>query len=170
MQILAWKKWWNHIGLTYFWPVFSHLKPLCSVLWRHTARKGFRAHGAYFEPYASILRAKVPAYLNQMHLRKKYFRCITLLYCWRKLQKNNVSAYILFHKVHIFWEGHKILRNLLLTFVLCSASQKQGGDFAKFCGLLRIYELYARYLLKNSISLLKLCKVFNFNTFSCDNF
>ena len=26
-------------------------------------------------------------------------------------------------KVHIFWEGHKILRNLHLTFVLCSASQ-----------------------------------------------
>ena len=44
--------------------------------------------------------------------------------------------------VHIFWEGNKILRNLHLTFVLCSASQKQGEDFAKFCGLLRIYELY----------------------------
>ena len=27
-------------------------------------------------------------------------------------------------KVHIFWEGHKILRNLHLTFVLCSTSQK----------------------------------------------
>ena len=27
-------------------------------------------------------------------------------------------------KRHIFWEGHKILRNLHLTFVLCSASQK----------------------------------------------
>ena len=26
-------------------------------------------------------------------------------------------------KVHIFWEGHKILRNLHLTFVLCSASK-----------------------------------------------
>ena len=45
-------------------------------------------------------------------------------------------------KVHRFWEGHKILRNLYLIFVLCSASQKQGRDFAKFCGLLRIYELY----------------------------
>ena len=28
-----------------------------------------------------------------------------------------------------------------------SASQKQGGDFAKFCGFLRIYELYVRQLL-----------------------
>ena len=27
-------------------------------------------------------------------------------------------------KVHIFWEGHKILQNLPLTFVLCCASQK----------------------------------------------
>ena len=27
-------------------------------------------------------------------------------------------------KVHIFWEGHKILQNLYLTFGLCSASQK----------------------------------------------
>ena len=27
-------------------------------------------------------------------------------------------------KVHIFWEGHKILQDLHLTFVLCSASQK----------------------------------------------
>ena len=28
-------------------------------------------------------------------------------------------------KVHIFWEGHKILRNLHLTFVLCSASRNK---------------------------------------------
>ena len=45
-------------------------------------------------------------------------------------------------KVHIFWEGHKILWNLHRRFVLCSASQIYGGDFTKFCGLLRIYELY----------------------------
>ena len=36
--------------------------------------------------------------------------------------------------------------NLPLTFVLCSASQKQGKDFAKFCGLLRIYELYIDFM------------------------
>ena len=41
-------------------------------------------------------------------------------------------------KVHIFWEGHKILRNLHQLFVLCTASQIIGGDFAKFCGLLRM--------------------------------
>ena len=46
------------------------------------------------------------------------------------------------HKVHIFWEGHKILRNLHPRFVLCSASQIYSGDFVKFCGRLRIHELY----------------------------
>ena len=44
-------------------------------------------------------------------------------------------------KVHIFWEGHKILQNLHLTFDCMYCSQKLGEDFAKFCGLLRIYEL-----------------------------
>ena len=44
-------------------------------------------------------------------------------------------------KVHIFWEGHKILRNLHLTFDYSTYSQKLGEDFAKLCGLLRIYEL-----------------------------
>ena len=45
-------------------------------------------------------------------------------------------------KLHIFWEGHKFLQNLHRRFVLCSNGQIYGGDFAKFCGLLRIYELY----------------------------
>ena len=39
-------------------------------------------------------------------------------------------------------KANKNLRNLHLAFVLCSSSHKLGGDFAKFCGLLRIYELY----------------------------
>ena len=39
-------------------------------------------------------------------------------------------------------KGHKILRNLPLTFDRMHCSQKLGEDFAKFCGLLRIYELY----------------------------
>ena len=45
-------------------------------------------------------------------------------------------------KVHIFSEGYKILRNLHRRFVLRSNSQIYGGDFAKFCGLLSIHELY----------------------------
>ena len=43
------------------------------------------------------------------------------------------------NKVHIFWEGHKILQNLPLTFDYSTYSQKLGEDFAKFCGLLRLY-------------------------------
>ena len=44
-------------------------------------------------------------------------------------------------KVHIFWEGHKILRNLHCWFDWHYIGQINAGDFAKFCGLLRIYEL-----------------------------
>ena len=44
-------------------------------------------------------------------------------------------------KVPIFWEGHKILWNLCQLFDWQYIGQKIGGDFAKFCGLLRIYEL-----------------------------
>ena len=39
------------------------------------------------------------------------------------------------------------MRNLHQLFVLCTASQIIGGDFAKFCGLLRIYELYREVVL-----------------------
>ena len=59
-----------------------------------------------------------------------------------KVKSNFVAFSDLKGKVHTFWEGHKILQNLHLTFVLCSNGQTQGEYFAKFCGLLRIYELY----------------------------
>ena len=51
------------------------------------------------------------------------------------------------NKVYIICGGHKILRNLHSRFVLCSASQIYGGDFAKFCGLPRIYELYTFWII-----------------------
>ena len=35
-------------------------------------------------------------------------------------------------KVHIFWEGHKILRNLPLTFDYSTFSQELGEDFVAF--------------------------------------
>ena len=44
-------------------------------------------------------------------------------------------------KVHIFWEGHTILQNLNQFFDWQYIGQIIGGDFAKFFGLLRIYEL-----------------------------
>ena len=36
------------------------------------------------------------------------------------------------------------MRNLHLTFDHSTYSQKLGEDFAKFCGLLRIYELFVK--------------------------
>ena len=48
---------------------------------------------------------------------------IIISFCiWRGAIQTWRRSFI--HKAHIFWEGHKILRNLHLTFVLCSASQK----------------------------------------------
>ena len=49
-------------------------------------------------------------------------------------------------KVHIFWEGHKILKNFHCNFVRYYIEQINGGDLAKICGLLRIYELYCAVL------------------------
>ena len=59
------------------------------------------------------------------------------------MYKNLTGFTACYDKFHIFWEGHKILRNLHLTFDYSTCySQKLGEDFAKFYGLLRIYELY----------------------------
>ena len=59
------------------------------------------------------------------------------------------STILKVNKVHIFWEGHKISRNLPLTFDYSTYSQRLGEDFAKFCGVLRIYELYSKKILIN---------------------
>ena len=57
--------------------------------------------------------------------------------------QNNVPiTYVSKSYTYVFWEGYKILRNLHKLFVLFTASQIIGGDFAKFCGLFRMYELY----------------------------
>ena len=53
----------------------------------------------------------------------------------------DVIRWSILFKVRMFWEDHKILLNLLLTYVYSKYRQNLGGDFAKFCGLLRIYEL-----------------------------
>ena len=48
----------------------------------------------------------------------------------------------------ILREGHKFLRNLHCRFVLCSNGQVYGGDFAKFCGFLRIINFTANLISK----------------------
>ena len=50
------------------------------------------------------------------------------------------------NKVHIFWEGRKILRNLHQLFDWQYIGLIIVGDFTKLCGLLRIYELYKNYI------------------------
>ena len=65
--------------------------------------------------------------------------------CWTKRAlKSTISPlHDLFGtKAHVFWEGHKILQNLHPNFDWHYIGQKWGEDFAIFCGLLRIYELY----------------------------
>ena len=56
----------------------------------------------------------------------------------------------------MFWEGHKIFWYLHQLFDWQYIGQIIRGDFAKFCGLLRIYELYKRL------------QWFWFSKFSCD--
>ena len=58
---------------------------------------------------------------------------------------------LFFHKVYVFWEGHKILQNLHSRFDRYYIPQIYGGDFAKSCGLLRIYELWKIWFLVTSI-------------------
>ena len=47
-------------------------------------------------------------------------------------------------KSRFYEKDFEILQNHHLRFVLCSNGQIFGGDFIKFCGLLRIFELYKK--------------------------
>ena len=68
--------------------------------------------------------------------------CSQLDVMWLESLGRKLSLSCMYCIFHIFWEGHKFLRNLHRRFVLCSNGQIYGGYFAKFCGLLRIYKLY----------------------------
>ena len=90
--------------------------------------------------------------LKQRHRVQLYYQMIQI-FDWKILSilipisfviEKLYFVIIIFRKTfkgHIFWEGHKILQDLHQLFVLCTASQIVGGDFAKFWVLLRIYEL-----------------------------
>ena len=56
-------------------------------------------------------------------------------------QPNVNNQFICLLKFIYSEKATKILRNLPLTFDNSTYSQKLVEDFAKFCGLLRIYEL-----------------------------
>ena len=77
--------------------------------------------------------------------KSKYFDDILLKYdlVWlipKALYSTRTLSIVKF--ICIFWEGHKVLRNLHQRFLLCRNGQIYDGDFTKFCGLLRMYELY----------------------------
>ena len=80
-------------------------------------------------------------------------------------------------KVYILWEGHKILRNLQQLVVLCTYCRLNDWwrlDFAKFCGLFRIYELerfqnlirYVQFHLQKKMNEVSLCQLFLHNSTS----
>ena len=58
----------------------------------------------------------------------------------------------------MFWEGHKILQNIYWRFDWRYIEQIYSGDFPKFCGLLRIYELYKHLKNSSGYNILKLQK------------
>ena len=61
------------------------------------------------------------------------------------------------------------MRNLPLTFDCSTYSQKLGEDFVKFCGLLRIYELYnwqlrKRHQFSNKFRSFLFCQSFSYSS------
>ena len=101
---------------------------------------------------SSFFWVKICIFFADLHILKydrnqvlmSEFLFFQIVHCIIQLliQFNSVIFSVVIFNVHIFWEGHKILRNLPLTFDCMYCSQKLVEDFAKFCGLLRIYELY----------------------------
>ena len=80
--------------------------------------------------------------ISRPNLRQEPIKLI--LWNWQNMEKTPGSAVLQASvgKVHIFWEGHKILWNLHRRFDRYYIGQIYCGDFAKICGLLRIYEFY----------------------------
>ena len=81
------------------------------------------------------------------HGKKKSQKCKTILSnCYIELKNYNFEPFCFMIncvlKLRFCEKETKFLQNHHLRFVLCSNGQIYGGDFAKFCGLLRIYELY----------------------------
>ena len=70
------------------------------------------------------------------------FFSIKLIFIFFTHFERQIISEVISGLVHIFWEGHKVLRNLYLTFVYSTYRQKQGGDLSKFYGLLRMYEIF----------------------------
>ena len=82
--------------------------------------------------------------LNFLHifavpLSSRYEKCCQILDRLFVLFHHFRNILCLYCKVHIFWEGRKVLRNLRRRFDWHYIGQIYGGDYAKFWGLIRIY-------------------------------
>ena len=75
----------------------------------------------------------------------QYFDIHLFQFCSWICQQINILCSLQI-KVYIFWEDLKILQNLHQLFEVQYSEQIIVGDFAKFRGLFRIYELYRRLL------------------------
>ena len=102
----------------------------------------------HYKAFLLVISYKIPRWFTYWNIEKRDFYMNILLWPFIFIFPSSSYQYFLLAvdscKVHIFWEGHKILRNFHLTFDCMYCSQKLGEDFAKFCGLLRIYELYLK--------------------------
>ena len=128
--------------ITNFWRIFGTLEPLCHSGQRpgQAACTDFRQRPVVVaEGPSSFQRPRSQSSLTQPLLKDSQhtFEGKFLIF-WNKIL-GIFPARLKF--INVFWEGHKFLRNLHRRFVLCSNCQIYDGDFAKFYGLLRIYEL-----------------------------
>ena len=83
--------------------MFSRSKKIWIFFWKHYSVCTKKLHNIFFK----FLMFQVLFYF--------------IITCKVILQKWFQFIFLFSYKVHIFWEGHKILRNLHQLFVLCTA-------------------------------------------------
>ena len=108
---------WVHL---WFAKLFNKLK---CMLWKVTAFFLFLIVVWWF--LMQFFEGLSPKIWHSISIHRVHIKQFSI---YKQVENLNSSKVIFFKfvhiKVHIFWEGHKILRNLHLAFVVCSASQK----------------------------------------------
>ena len=112
---------WHHLDTLKVVHIFteqfyhSHLRIYWHFLWLQNVK------------YETYCKAKLFQAANfYVFIGSKFLLCEWSLLEIKTIRKSDQSMWWLnlFFKVHIFWEGHKILRNLPLTFDCMYCSQK----------------------------------------------